>query len=208
MNGFKYGKNPYLLFKAWFRAATESQGGELASTMVLATVDKNLPSVRFVLFKGFVLSGKAFSFYTNFESRKAVELAKNPRASMAFYWAPLNRQVRIEGKIQKLSRKDSQKYFSSRARDSQIHAWASPQSAVLSQSGDAPWASRKFLEARVEAVAELVKEQKSLPCPAHWGGYGLVPDRIEFWQAGKNRLHYRVRFTWVRGRWISEELAP
>jgi pyridoxamine 5'-phosphate oxidase len=168
-----------------------------AVTLATCTRD-GIPSARMVLLKGRDRAGLVF--FTNYESHKARELAENPRACLVFYWPTLDRQVRIVGTVAKVSREESEAYFATRHRGSQISAWASHQDAVL--------ASRSELDARVE---ELTREyaEKDVPCPPHWGGYRLVPTSVEFWQSRPNRLHDRLRYTRrADGSWRIERLAP
>ena len=177
-------EDPYDLFNDWFRDA-EASGLLLPESMALATATGDgRPSVRMVLLKGFGPGG--FCFYTNYGSRKATELDDNPQASLCFYWSVLERQVRIEGRVERLSTDDSAAYFATRDRGSRIGAWASAQSR--------PIADRAGLEAQV-AEAEARFEGRDVPLPGFWGGYVLVPDRIEFWQGRANRLHDRLEYT-------------
>jgi pyridoxamine 5'-phosphate oxidase len=150
-----------------------------------------------VLLKDF--DARGFVFYTNYRSRKGAELARNPRASLLFHWKRLERQVRIEGSVGRVSRKESDEYFKTRPRGSQLGAWASPQSAVL--------ADRAGLDRRFAAAG--AKFPHHVPRPAHWGGYRLAPVLIEFWQGREDRLHDRLCFTLGRsGHWRLERLAP
>jgi len=176
--------DPYDLFRDWFRDA-EASGLLLPESMALATATADgQPSVRMVLLKGVGPAG--FRFFTNFGSRKAAELDDNPRASLCFHWSVLERQVRVEGRVERLSAEDSAAYFATRDRGSRIGAWASAQSR--------PIADRAGLELRV-AEAEARFEGRDVPLPDFWGGYTLVPDRIEFWQGRSNRLHDRLEYT-------------
>ncbi|MCZ0935641.1 MAG: pyridoxamine 5'-phosphate oxidase [Gemmatimonadetes bacterium] len=176
--------DPYDLFRDWFRDA-EASGLLLPESMALATATGDgRPSVRMVLLKGVGPDG--FRFFTNYGSRKAGELDDNPQASLCCYWSVLERQVRIEGRVERLSAEDSAAYFATRDRGSRIGAWASAQSR--------PIADRAGLEAQV-AEAEARFEGRDVPLPDFWGGYILVPDRIEFWQGRANRLHDRLEYT-------------
>jgi pyridoxamine 5'-phosphate oxidase len=151
-----------------------------------------------VLLKGFDEQG--FVFYTNYGSRKAVELDANPQASLVFWWKEVYRQVRIEGRVEKVSRAESERYFQSRARDSQLGAWASRQSAVL--------ANRAAFERELAAYTQQFKGQE-VPCPPFWGGYRLDPVAMEFWQGRPNRLHDRLRYQRsAGGAWQMERLSP
>ncbi len=189
--------DPLELFRTWFAAAREAMIEPEA--MTLATADsQGRPSARMVLLRG--VDARGFVFYTNYESRKGRELDANPWASLVLYWAALQRQVRIEGRVARVSPAESDAYFATRAPGSRISAAASPQSAVI--------ASRAQLEQRVRdltaAQAELV-----LPRPVHWGGFRVQPDAIEFWQAGEHRLHDRIRYcSLTDGGWAIERLAP
>jgi pyridoxamine 5'-phosphate oxidase len=150
-----------------------------------------------VLLKGFDAHG--FVFYTNFRSRKGRELARNPRAALLFYWGEIGRQVRIDGRVEKLMARESDEYFDTRPRGSQLSAWASPQSALV--------AGRGPLERRFAAFAR--KYPDAVPRPPQWGGYRLVPEAFEFWQGREDRLHDRILYRRVRGgRWRIERLAP
>lgn len=190
-------KNPIEQFDKWFADAINAQIFE-PNIMTLATADKSgKPNARIVLLKGFDAQG--FSFYTNYLSQKGKELKKNPFACLVFFWGELERQVRIEGKVEKLDKETSEAYFHSRPVGSQIGAIASPQSQVI--------IGREPLEHKVE---ELTKQytDKTIPKPAHWGGYLVRPTLIEFWQGRASRLHDRIRYTLKNGVWEIERLAP
>lgn len=190
-------KNPIKQFDKWFKEAIAAQMFE-PNVMTLATVDKaNRPNARIVLLKGFDENG--FSFYTNYLSTKGKELKKNPYACLVFFWAGLERQVRIEGKVEKLSKEASEKYFHSRPKGSQIGAIISPQSQII--------ANRKTLELKLEELT-LAYQDKTIPKPAHWGGYIVKPTSIEFWQGRTSRLHDRIKFDLVNGKWQTNRLAP
>jgi pyridoxamine 5'-phosphate oxidase len=176
-------ENPFTLFAAAFQQAAEA-GIVEPNAMALATADESgHPSVRMVLLKGFDDDG--FVFYTNLESRKARELRANPHAALCFYWQPIGRQIRIEGPITPVSDAEADEYFASRARGSQIGAWASKQSTELS--------SREELLEKVRQT-EARFEGESVPRPPFWSGFRLRPQRIEFWTAGEFRLHDRLIF--------------
>lgn len=189
--------DPLAQFDRWMKDAV-SAGLREANAMTLATISADgTPSTRIVLLKDF--DDKGFVFYTNYESRKAHALTAHPRASLLFYWAELERQVRLEGVVEKTPAHDSEKYFHTRPRESQLGAWASPQSHVIP--------SRVFLE---EQFAELKKQYdgKAIPCPPHWGGYRLLPNVIEFWQGRTKRLHDRIEFVRDGDHWNHHRLAP
>ena len=176
--------DPFVLFDAWFAEAAASEPND-PNAMALATADAaGRPAVRMVLLKGHGPDG--FVFYTNRESRKADDLGTNARAALLFHWKSLRRQVRIEGAVNPAADADSDAYFASRGRDSQLGAWASDQSR--------PLASRETFEARFADVTQRFAG-KDVPRPPHWGGYRVTPDRIEFWQDRAHRLHERRMFT-------------
>lgn len=191
--------NPYDQFSKWFNDNLKSNTGE-PNAMVLATADhKGKPSSRIVLLKGF-LPESGFRFFTNYYSRKAEELKENPQASLLFYWPELERQVRIEGKVKKLSRTQSDEYFQTRPRGSQLGAWTSEQSK--------PIPDRRFLDEVSQQMEAYFKPYKTIPLPPFWGGYSLVPDYFEFWQGRENRLHDRLVYSLHRKKWLIRRLAP
>lgn len=190
--------DPLTTFAAWF-AEAKAAGVYEPNAMTLATADANgRPSARVVLLKG--LDARGFCFYTNYASRKGRELAENPWAALVFWWGPLERQVRVEGQVEKLSAAESDAYFRSRPRGAQLGAWASPQSQVI--------AGRRVLEEQLQALeAQYAGQEPSRP--SHWGGYRLVPTAIEFWQGGPNRLHDRLHYSRQEdGTWRLVRLAP
>ena len=191
--------DPFAQFDRWFKEALAAKLPE-PNTMTLATVgDDGRPSARIVLIKG--VDERGFVFFTNYESRKGRDLAAHPHAALLFYWIELERQVRIEGRIEKTSADESDRYFASRPLGSRIGAWASEQSAVID--------SRATLEAREKAVAERYGENP--PRPPHWGGYRVVPDAIEFWQGRPSRLHDRLLYTRdaaAASGWTISRLSP
>lgn len=189
-------KDPLVQFRRWYRTACSNER-PLPNAAALATATRSgRPSVRMVLLKDFDVRG--FSFFTSYRSRKARELARNAHATLLFYWGSLERQVRITGRVVRLSPRESSDYFATRPRGSQLGAWASPQSAVLP--------GRAELERRFSAAARRFPD--AVPRPANWGGYRLVATEIEFWQGRADRLHDRLLYRRSRGRWRMERLAP
>lgn len=190
--------DPHTQFDRWFEEA-ETAGVRYPNQMALATTTSDaMPSVRMVLLKGHDTRG--FVFYTNRSSRKAAELVAQPYAAAALYWEPQNRQVRVEGTVEQVSDDESFSYFRTRPRESQIGAWASPQSRTV--------ASRAELEQRVAAIELRFAGNEELPLPPFWGGYRIVAKVIEFWQGQPNRLHDRVRYDLRDTTWSRERLGP
>ncbi len=190
--------NPFSQFFVWFNEAIESPILE-ANAMIVATVNKNLqPSSRVVLLKGFGEEG--FVFFTNYNSKKGKELIDNPKVSLLFFWDILERQVRIEGNVEKLSFEDSEKYFHSRPKGSQIGAWASAQSEIIKD--------RNVLEDKKQALEKQYENAEKLPCPEHWGGFLVKPNYFEFWQGRSNRLHDRIFYELNNNDWKKGRLAP
>lgn len=191
-------KNPFDQFEKWFQEALDSKIIE-PTAMVLSTVNlEGQPFQRTVLLKTF--DKKGFVFYTNYESRKANHLKNNPKASLLFPWYSLERQVAITGEVEKVSLKESLKYFLSRPEGSQLGAWVSNQSEVIT--------SRNILETKLAQMKQKFKDGK-IPLPDHWGGYRVIPDSIEFWQGRKNRLHDRIYFQKEKNAsWKISRLAP
>jgi len=188
---------PHLLFATWFAQAVEIETTE-ANAMMLATVDEQgQPHVRTLLLKGF--DERGFVFFTNYQSAKGEQLTAQPLAAMTFWWHDLERQVRIEGRVEKVSDEESDVYFHSRPAGSRLGAWASPQSQVI--------AGREVLEQRLAAL-EVQYAEEQPPRPPHWGGYRVVPHLIEFWQGRASRLHDRLRYRLQDGHWLRERLAP
>jgi pyridoxamine 5'-phosphate oxidase len=190
-------KNPMKQFAAWWDDAIDSNIEEV-NAMTLATVnEQGYPSSRIVLLKDFNENG--FVFFTNYESRKAKSLSIHPKASIVFFWKELERQIRVEGVVEKISEEESTTYFTSRPVESKIGAWASPQSEVIE--------SRDFLESRFKNFEEKYSEIE-IPKPPHWGGYIVKPSRIEFWQGRPGRLHDRIEYNKNNEGWTIERLAP
>ena len=188
--------DPIAQFSQWYERALAAVK-PLPDAVALATTSPGgRPSLRMVLLKGFDAHG--FVFYTNYRSRKGRELARNPRGTLLFYWGSLERQVRIEGRVTRISPRESDDYFATRPRGGQLSAWASAQSARV--------AGRAALERRFAAYAR--RYPGPVPRPPHWGGYRLAPDAIEFWQGREDRLHDRILYRLARGRWRVERLAP
>lgn len=188
--------DPIAQFAKWYQRACEVVK-PLPDAAALATATHaGHPTARMVLLKEFDTRG--FVFYTNYRSRKGRELARNARASLLCYWGALERQVRIDGRVARLSAQESDAYFVTRPRGNQLSAWASNQSAVV--------AGRGALERRFAAFAR--KYPGAVPRPPHWGGYRLVPDAIEFWQGREDRLHDRILYRRTRGGWKIERIAP
>jgi pyridoxamine 5'-phosphate oxidase len=194
----KVPSNPIDLFRRWFNEAIAS-GSRLPDSLTLATATRDgKPSARMVLLKG--VENDGFVFYTNYNSRKARELDENPRAALVLYWTQLDRQVRIEGSVERISAAESDEYFSTRPRESQLGALASPQSEVIE--------SRKVLEETFRRLDEQYRDQP-VERPAHWGGYRLKPELIEFWQNREGRLHDRILYErQADGSWTIQRLAP
>jgi pyridoxamine 5'-phosphate oxidase len=189
-------KNPFLQFEKWYGEAYKLLGEE-ASAMALTTSVSSHPNARIVYLRG--KDKKGYWFFTNYNSRKGKELAKNKNACLLFFWNRLFRQVRMRGKVEKLSSKQSDEYFNSRARGSQIGAWGSAQSSVIKD--------RQTLE---ELVLKFEKkfEGKKIPRPKNWGGYRFVPTYFEFWHGRDSRLHDRIAFKKQNGKWKMERLSP
>jgi len=190
--------NPLVQFQHWLKQAVSSQLLE-PSAMTLATVDtRGRPSARIVLLKG--ADERGFTFYTNYGSRKGQELEDNNHAALVFYWAELEREICVAGEVKKTSRSESEEYFASRPRGSQLGAWVSRQSAVVPD--------RAFLEAELKR-AESRYLVRAVETPPYWGGYLLAPSRIEFWQGRPNRLHDRFQYSkQADGSWRIDRLSP
>ena len=188
--------DPLAQFELWLQQALSGELPE-PNAMTLATVGTDgRPSTRVVLIKG--CDARGIVWYTNYDSRKGRELATHPQAALQFHWVELERVVRIEGRVEKVDAAESDAYFASRPLDSRIGAWASPQSEVIP--------SRSVLVAN--AATYGAQYLLNPPRPPHWGGYRLVPDRWEFWQGRRSRLHDRLQYRWEGQQWIRERLAP
>jgi pyridoxamine 5'-phosphate oxidase len=191
---------PVVLFDSWLADALLARDqGRLAepTAMVLATCDGNRPSARTVLLKS--VSAAGFVFYTNYSSHKGTQIATNPAVALLFGWYALQRQVRIEGVAEPVSREESEDYFSTRPRGSQLGAWASAQSSVV--------AGREELDEAYAAVEQRFAGQ-DVPCPPFWGGFLVTPTMVEFWQGQPSRMHDRLRYTRTDGGWTLTRLAP
>lgn len=189
--------DPIVQFEDWFRYACDTVSLD-PNALTLSTVDSQMrPSSRTVLLKSF--DERGFVFFTNYESRKAVDIDENPNVSLLFFWADAARQVKIRGTAEKISAKESLTYFLSRPRGSQIGAWVSAQSSVIS--------SRSLLENKFQEIKQKFKN-KDVTLPSFWGGYRVIPDEIEFWQGRRNRLHDRFEYTRSDDGWDVERLAP
>jgi len=186
---------PMDLFNIWLTDAEQAQIPEF-NAMALSTASvQGRPSSRIVLLKSFEQGLPVF--FTNYESKKGHEIASNNQAALLFFWKELERQVRIEGRIEKLSRELSVAYFKSRPMESQLSAAASPQSQVIFGVSEL-----------IEQIELIKKQQNVLKCPENWGGYVLTPDYYEFWQGGANRLHHRLAYLSDKKKWIKQQLAP
>jgi pyridoxamine 5'-phosphate oxidase len=188
--------DPFDQFKQWIEEAIRAEQPDVEA-MTLSTIANGRLSGRIVLLKGF--DARGFVFFTNYESRKSRELEAHPQAALTFYWHTLNRQIRIEGTVEKASRLESEEYFRTRPRGSQIGAWASPQSDEI--------ASREVLEQRVADIETRFGDGE-IPCPPFWGGWRLQPIQIEFWQGRESRLHDRIVYQKENGAWRIVRLAP
>lgn len=193
----QFSDDPNNVFSAWYQAATESTE-VLPNGMVLSTVDQHhCPQSRVVLMKYF--SADELCFFSNYQSHKGLQLESNPNVSLVFWWKNLYRQVRLCGQAKKMTQAQSEDYFMTRDRQSQIGAIVSPQSCEI--------ASRDALESKIQAY-EKTHADETLCCPKHWGGYSVKINRFEFWQAGNHRLHDRIEYQLQNDRWLKRRLAP
>jgi len=184
-------------FELWLEEA-KSGGIKEANAFILSTASiDGVPSARTVLLKEI---DQGFVFYTNYQSDKSLNLMANPKASYLFLWKEMERQVRINGRVEMVSREQSEAYFQVRPRESQLGAWASEQSAVIE--------SREVLENQMAALKQKYPDEVDIPTPPHWGGFRLLPESFEFWQGRKNRLHDRIKYKIIDGEWVMSRLSP
>ncbi len=190
--------DPFEQFKSYLQIAVEEKVHE-PNAMALSTIsEEGYPQTRIVLLKE--IEKDAFVFYTNYTSDKAKDIAHDPKVSAVFLWKEMQTQVRISGLAEKVSREQSNKYFATRPRKSQLGAWASDQSSNID--------SRGVLESKMEEMETRFKDEENIPAPDHWGGYRIIISTFEFWQGRRSRLHDRFRYTQKDGTWIIERLAP
>jgi pyridoxamine 5'-phosphate oxidase len=191
-------RDPFRQFEKWFQEAEAAKIPETNAAVLATAARDGRPSARMVLLKG--VDGRGFVFYTNYDSRKGRELEANPRAAFVFPWIALERQVIVEGAVTRVAREESEAYFHSRPRASQLAAWASPQSSIL--------AGREALDDAMKAT-ERKYAGREAPLPPNWGGFRIVPETVEFWQGRRSRLHDRLRYRReASGAWVIERLAP
>jgi pyridoxamine 5'-phosphate oxidase len=191
-------RDPFRQFEKWFQEAEASKIREPNAAVLATAARDGRPSARLVLLKG--LDGRGFVFYTNYDSRKGREVEANPRAALVFPWIAIERQVVVEGAVAKVAREESEAYFHSRPRASQLAAWASPQSSII--------AGRQALDEAMKA-AERKYTGALAPVPPNWGGFRIAPELVEFWQGRRSRLHDRIRYRReASGQWVIERLAP
>lgn len=197
LNETEVAANPFVQFEKWFAEAIKNHPKD-ANAFVLSTATKDAkPSARVVLLKG--IENEGFVFYTNYDSRKGKELLENSFAAMTFFWSSLEKQVRVEGKVQKVSSADSDEYFKIRPVGSKAGAWVSPQSSVISGRDELAQKHHNFI---------IEHENKEIQRPPFWGGFCIIPHKIEFWQGRSSRLHDRILYTFENDNWKIERLAP
>ncbi len=197
LNEAEIAANPFVQFEKWFAEAMKGQPKN-ANAFVLSTATKDAkPSARIVLLKG--VEKGSFVFFTNYESRKGKELLENPFAAMTFFWASIEKQVRVEGKVQKINGEESDEYFNTRPLGSRAGAWISPQSSVISGREELEQKHHDFM---------IEHENKEIERPPFWGGFCIIPSSIEFWQGRTSRLHDRILYTAENDSWKIERLAP
>jgi len=189
--------DPFILFETWFSKAVQAEVKDTNSMILAKRKKENIPNIRTVLLK--IFDEKGFVFFTNYNSVKAKEIEQNPHVALEFLWLDLERQVRVIGTCEKISTSESMSYFMKRSRGSQIGAWVSEQSSVIS--------SRKMLQMQIEKMKQKFANG-SIPLPDLWGGYRVIPSQIEFWQGRANRLHDRIVYTRQNGGWSIQRLAP
>lgn len=187
---------PLAQFREWYQAAVDAAVPE-PNVMTLATAIEGRPSARVMLLKG--VDDRGFVFFTDYRSQKGTDLDRNPEAALVFFWQPLERQVRVVGPVERVSRAESEGYFDSRPEGSKLGAWTSHQSSPIPDRG--------VLD-RALADAETRFRGQSVPCPSHWGGYRVIPDAVEFWQGRPSRLHDRIRYRRDAGLWVRDRLSP
>ena len=190
--------NPIGLFKKWFSKAEENEINDPNAVAVATSDQNNQPNVRMVLLKG--LSDKGFVFYTNFNSKKGQELKVNQKASMCFHWKSLRRQVRILGKVEEVTTTEADDYYNSRPYKNRISAWASSQSQILEK--------REIFLNKIQEYEKKYPDENNVPRPPHWSGWRLLPSEIEFWVDGEGRVHERLIYKNIKGKWEREILYP